>query len=176
VRHTKEAAVGESERYADFVRDRSPELLRSAWLLTGDWHASHDLVQVTLEKSWPRWGQRIDHPDAYVRRIMLTTYLSWRRRRWTAEIPTAELPETTGTSDPTDLRISLLGALSELTPRQRAVVVLRYFDDFSEAETAAVLRCSVGSVKAHASRGLQQLRATPGLAASLGVEASDGQR
>lgn len=168
--------MGDSEVYADFVRDRSPELLRSAWLLTGEWHASHDLVQVTLEKCWPRWGKRIDHPDAYVRRVMLTTYLSWRRRRWTAEIPTAELPETTGASEQTDLRISLLGALNVLTPRQRAVVVLRYFDDLSEAETATVLGCSVGSVKAHASRGLQQLRATPGLAASLGVEASDDTR
>lgn len=164
----------DSEMFADFVRERSPELLRSAWLLTGDWHAAHDLVQVALEKSWPRWGRRIDHPDAYVRRVMLTTYLSWRKRRWTAEIPTAELPEAEATAERTDLRLTLLDVLTELTPRQRAVVVLRYFDDLSEAETAAVLGCSIGSVKAHASRGLQQLRATPGLAASLGVEANDG--
>jgi RNA polymerase sigma-70 factor (sigma-E family) len=166
--------VRESDAFADFVRARSPELLRSAWLLTGDWHTAHDLVQTALEKSWPRWGGRIDHPDAYVRRVMLTTYLSWRRRRWTAEVPTAELPETGAATEPSDLRLSLLTALTSLTPRQRAVVVLRYFDDLSEAETAELLGCSVGTVKAHASRGLQQLRAMPGLAASLGAEANDG--
>jgi RNA polymerase sigma-70 factor (sigma-E family) len=166
--------VGESDAFTDYVRGRSPELLRSAWLLTGDWHAAHDLVQTALEKSWPRWGGRIDHPDAYVRRVMLTTYLSWRRRRWTAEVPTDELPETGGDAEQSDLRLSLLTALAALTPRQRAVVVLRYFDDLSEAETAQLLGCSVGTVKAHASRGLHQLRAMPGLAASLGVEANDG--
>lgn len=163
----------DDETFADFVRDRSPELLRSAWLLTGDWHAAHDLIQVALEKTWPRWGKRVHHPDAYVRRVMLTTYLSWRGRRWTAEIPTAQLPECTCTADESDLRLALLTALSALTPRQRAVIVLRYFDDLPEAETAGLLGCSIGSVKSHASRGLQQLRATPGLADSLGVEARD---
>ena len=166
----------ESDAFADFVRDRSPDLLRSAWLLTGDWHSAHDLVQAALEKSWPRWGRRIEHPEAYVRRVLLTTFLSWRRRRWSGEIPTAELPEVHEPSDEVELRQALLGALSALTPRQRAVIVLRYFDDLSEADTAAVLRCSVGTVKAHASRGLAQLRATPGLAESLGQEVPDGNR
>jgi RNA polymerase sigma-70 factor (sigma-E family) len=166
--------VRDVDTFVDFVRERSPELLRSAWLLTGDWHAAHDLVQTALEKSWPRWGRRIEHPEAYVRRVMLTTYLSWRRRRWTMEVPTDELPETTAGGDHHDLRLALLGALSTLTPRQRAVIVLRYFDDLSEVETAGLLGCSVGSVKSHASRGLQELRATPGLAESLGVEATDG--
>jgi RNA polymerase sigma-70 factor (sigma-E family) len=165
--------VRDTEAFSDFVRGRSPDLLRSAWLLTGDWHTAHDLVQAALERTWPRWGKRIDHPDAYVRRVMLTTYLSWRRRRWTAELPTAELPETGGAAEPSDLRLSLLAALATLTRQQRAVVVLRYFEDLSEAETAAALGCSVGTVKAHASRGLQQLRAMPGLAASLGAEAND---
>ena len=164
----------DAEMFADFVRDRSPELLRSAWLLTGDWHAAHDLVQVALEKTWPRWGKRVDHPEAYVRRVMLTTYLSWRGRRWTAEIPTAQLPERTCTTEESDLRLALPTALSALTPRQRAVIVLRYFDDLPEAEAARLLGCSIGSVKSHASRGLQQLRATPRLADSLGVEARDG--
>lgn len=163
----------DDEPFADFVRQRSPELLRSAWLLTGDWHAAHDLVQTALEKSWPRWGRRIDHPEAYVRKVMLTTYLSWRRRRWTAEVPTEVLPEKSTADEHHDVRLALLDALRRLTPRQRAVIVLRYFDDLSEAETADLLGCSTGTVKAHASRGLQQLRATPGLAASLGVEVPD---
>ena len=162
--------------FADFVRERSPELLRSAWLLTGDWHAAHDLVQVALEKTWPRWAKQVDHPDAYVRRVMLTSYLSWRGRRWTAEIPTAELPKRVSPTEESDVRLALLTALAALTPRQRAVIVLRYFDDLPEAEAARLLGCSIGSVKSHASRGLQQLRATPGLADSLGVEASDGKR
>jgi RNA polymerase sigma-70 factor (sigma-E family) len=162
--------------FAEFVRARSPELLRSAWLLTGDWHAAHDLVQLALEKCWPRWGRRIDHPEAYVRRVMLTTYLGWRRRRWTAEFPTAEPPDQPVSGYEVELRLALLGAPSGLTPRQRAVLVLRYFEDLSEAQTAATLGCSVGSVKAHASRGLQQLRATPGLAEALGVEVRDGNR
>jgi RNA polymerase sigma-70 factor (sigma-E family) len=167
--------VRDEDEFADFVRERSPELLRSGWLLTGDWHAAHDLVQTALEKSWPRWGRRIDHPEAYVRRVMLTTYLSWRRRRWTGELPTHSPPEHATPDDGSDVRLSLLGALSGLTPRQRAVLVLRYFDDLSEQETAALLGCSVGTVKAHASRGLQQLRATPGLAGSFGLEATDGR-
>ena len=166
----------ESDAFADFVRDRSPDLLRSAWLLTGDWHSAHDLVQTALEKSWPRWGRQLEHPEAYVRRVLLTTYLSWRRRRWHAEVPTAELPEAGGVPDEVDLRQTLLGALAALTPRQRAVLVLRYFDDLSEAETAASLGCAVGTVKSHASRGIEQLRTTPGLAEALGVEAPDGNR
>jgi RNA polymerase sigma-70 factor (sigma-E family) len=167
--------VRDTDSFVDFVRERSPELLRSAWLLTGDWHAAHDLVQTALEKSWPRWGRRIEHPEAYVRRVLLTTYLSWRRRRWTGEVPTDELPERATGGEQHDLRLALLSVLGQLTPRQRAVIVLRYFDDLSEVETAEVLGCSVGSVKSHASRGLQQLRATPGLAESLGVEATDGR-
>ena len=162
----------DDDAFAEFVRDRSPELLRSAWLLTGDWHAAHDLVQTALEKSWPRWGRRIEHPEAYVRRVMLTTYLSWRRRKWSGEVPTAALPDGSTAVDP-DLRMALLAVLGRLTSRQRAVIVLRYFDDLPEAETAGLLGCSVGTVKSHASRGLQELRAMPGLAESLGVEAND---
>lgn len=162
----------DDEAFAEFVRERSPELLRSAWLLTGDWHAAHDLVQTALEKSWPRWGRRIEHPEAYVRRVMLTTYLSWRRRKWSGEVPASSVPDSGVIAEP-ELRLSLLEVLGRLTPRQRAVIVLRYFDDLSEAETASFLGCSVGTVKSHASRGLQELRAMPGLAESLGVEAND---
>lgn len=166
----------DSDAFVEFVRQRSPDLLRSAWLLTGDWHAAHDLVQSALEKTWPRWGRRIDSPEAYVRRVMLTTYLSWRRRRWNGEVPTADVPEHDSPDDEIELRHDLLGALAGLTPRQRAVLVLRYFEDLSEAESAAVLGCSVGTVKAHASRGIAVLRSTPGIAEALGKEASDGNR
>lgn len=168
--------VSDDEAFADFVRARSPELLRSAWLLVGDWHGAQDLVQTALEKSWPRWGRRVEHPEAYVRRVMLTTYLAGSRRRWSGEVPTDFVPERTSSGDDLgELRLALLGVLRGLTPRQRAVIVLRYFDDRSEAETAELLGCSVGTVKSHASRGLEQLRATPGLAESLGVETHDGR-
>lgn len=170
-----EVFVRDGDSFADFVAAKSPELLRSAWLLTGDWHAAHDLVQTSLEKVWPRWGKSIEHPEAYVRRVMLTTYLSWRRRRWTAEMPTEVMPDRSSGDEHPDLRLALLGVLARLSPRARAVIVLRYFDDLTEVQTAEVLGCSVGTVKSHASRGLQQLRATPGLADSLGVEATDGR-
>ena len=165
----------DAEQFADFVSERSPALLRAAWLLTGDWHLAHDLVQVSLEKAWPRWGREVEHPEAYVRRVMLTTYLSWRRRRWVGEVPTAELPEQASEHHATDLRLALLTALAEVSPRQRAVLVLRYFEDLSVQETADALGCSTGAVKAHASRGLQQLRLTPGLAEALGEEARGGR-
>jgi RNA polymerase sigma-70 factor (sigma-E family) len=167
--------VRDSEQFAEFVSQRSPALLRAAWLLTGDWHSAQDLVQVSLEKSWPRWGKEVEHPEAYVRRVMLTTYLSWRRRRWTGEIPTADLPEQGITAGVSDLRLSLITALATLPPRQRAVLVLRYFEDLSEQQAADALGCSVGTVKAHASRGLQQLRRTPGLAEALREGARDGR-
>jgi RNA polymerase sigma-70 factor (sigma-E family) len=166
----------EPEGFAEFVQSRSPDLLRSAWLLTGDWHAAHDLVQAALEKTWLRW-RRLDRPEAYVRRVMTTTYLSWLRRRWTAETPTQSPPETAavdGVWQTEDLRLSLVAGLRGLSPRQRAVIVLRYFDDLSEAETAQALGCSVGTVKAHASRGLRKLRETPRLAEAMGVEVRDG--
>ena len=165
----------DSEQFAEFVSQRSPALLRAAWLLTGDWHLAQDLVQVALEKSWPRWGREVEHPEAYVRRVMLTTYLSWRRRRWTGEVPTADVPEQATGPGVTDLRLSLLTALATLPTRQRAVLVLRYFEDLSEKQAADALGCSVGTVKAHASRALQQLRRTPGLVEALGEEARDGR-
>ncbi|WP_395656651.1 SigE family RNA polymerase sigma factor [Nocardioides sp.] len=165
----------DAEQFAQFVSERSPVLIRAAWLLTGDWHLAQDLVQVSLEKSWPRWGRGVEHPEAYVRRVMLTTYLSWRRRRWTGEVPTASVPEQATGSERTDLRLALLAALATLPPRQRAVLVLRYFEDLSVQEAADALGCSVGTVKSHASRGLEQLRRTPGLAEALGEEARDGR-
>src|SRR4051812_23045346 len=104
-----EVFVRDGDSFADFVTAKSPELLRSAWLLTGDWHVAHDLVQTSLEKVWPRWGKSIEHPEAYVRRVMLTTYLSWRRRRWTSEVPTEVMPDRSGGHEHPDLRLALLG-------------------------------------------------------------------
>ena len=160
----------------DFIAANSRMLLRSAWLLTGDWASAEDLVQVALLKSWQRWESiEADAPEVYVRRVLVNTFLSWRRRRWNGERPVAELPERAAVDELStrELRHSLRGALLGLPVRQRAVVVLRYFNDLSEAQTADVLGCSIGNVKSQAHRALNKLRAAPELRAFLQEVAHD---
>ncbi len=157
----------EPDGFRDFVEARSTALLRSGWLLTGDWPSAEDLVQTALAAAWPRWATLTDAPELYVRKIMVNTFLRWRQRRWNGEIATGRLPELQAYGDAfaqIDARQALIGALDRLPPRQRAVVVLRYFGDQTEAQTAAAMGCSVGAVKAHASKALARLRDTPGLA------------
>jgi RNA polymerase sigma-70 factor (sigma-E family) len=142
--------VHEPEGFREFVGARSGALVRSAWLLTGDEAEAEDLVQTALAKTWSRWSGvvRQDAPEAYVRRVMLSTFLTWRRRRWRGELSVAVVPERPDPRDAfagVDLRPSVQAALRGLPPRQRAVVVLRFFDDFTEAQTADLLGCSVGS-------------------------------
>lgn len=159
----------QSEEFAEFVRVESRSLLRTAWLLCGDWGMAEDLVQTALAKTWPRW-ETIDPTaavrQAYVRRVLANTYFGWRKRRWTAETVTAHLPEAPVGNDEfaaSDLRGALIEHLRHLPARQRAVIVLRYFDDLTEAATAEALGCSIGTVKTHASRALATLRTIPGL-------------
>jgi RNA polymerase sigma-70 factor (sigma-E family) len=147
-----------------------------AVLLTGDWHAAEDLVQASLVKlyrAWPGVDQADGDPDAYLRRIMINTQRSWWRARWRREAPVAVLPDSSGGGDDADQRalaVSIRQALRRLSPRQRAVLVLRYYEDLPEAEIASLLGCSAGTVKAHAHRGLRSLR---GELSALG--ALDGQ-
>lgn len=150
--------------FAEFVLAASPALLRTAWMLTGDAGAAEDLLQTALAKAWPRWGRLAaeGNPVAYVRKIMANTQVSWWRRRWTGEIPSHHLPEMATCTDAfaaVDDRDVLRLALRCLPRRQRAVVVLRYYEDLSEEETALALGCSVGTVKSQASKGLARLRA-----------------
>ena len=162
--------------FSDYVAARSRALLRTAYLLTGDWHRAQDLVQTSLERCWPRW-RRVragGDPDAYVRRAMLNTFRSDARRRWRGEVPTGEPPEHAQVGDAhavVELRHALLAAVLGLPPRQRSVLVLRFFDDLTEAQTAAALCCGVGTVKSSASRALAALRADPQLA-GLTLEAT----
>jgi RNA polymerase sigma-70 factor (sigma-E family) len=157
----KESA--EDGGFAQFVVARERALLRTAWLLTGDWALAEDLVQTALVRAWPRWERitRRDHPEVYVRRVMVNTWASWTRRRWRGERPAAPMPDR---PDPGDMatevtvRMAVRGALASLTRRQRAVIVLRVFDDMSEAQVAGVLGCSVGTVKSTMSRALAKLR------------------
>ena len=161
----------EAADFADFVQRRSGALLRAAWLLTsGDWALAEDLAQTTLGEVWRRWDRvaTMDAPDAYAHRVLVNTSLRWRGRRWTGETAVAELPERVavggGGFQQVDVRESLRGALRELTARQRAVIMLRYFEDRTEAETAHIMGCSVGTVKSQASKALARLRHVPGLA------------
>ena len=145
--------------YADFesfVLARRAALLRTAYLLTGNHHDAEDLVQSALIKVVPKWRRIKDHPEPYVRKVLARESVSrWRRRRW-REVTTDVLPETMH-HDSTD-RIALLEDLRRLSPRQRAVLVLRYFDDLTEADTAAALGISVGTVKSHTRNALACLR------------------
>jgi RNA polymerase sigma-70 factor (sigma-E family) len=147
----------------DYVRGHANRLFRVAFLLTGDRHRAEDLVQTVLARVAPRWERiaAVGDPFPYLRVALARTAIGWRRRRWLAEVPTAELPDVTTSPDALtqiDMRMQLADALRELTSRQRAVVVLRYYGDLSEADTAAALGCSVGSVKTHSSRALTHLQ------------------
>lgn len=141
-----------------FVAARGNALWRSAWLLTGDAHLAEDLVQTALAKSWPRFARVGTGFEPYVRRVMFTTYAAWWRRKWNGERPTGELPEHGIVGDDLDARRDLVAALARLPRGQRAVVVLRWFEDLTEAQTAATLGVSVGTVKSQASRALRNLR------------------
>lgn len=151
------------DRFAAYVRERGDHHLRVAVLLTGDWHAAEDLVQASLVKLcrvWPRLDTATD-PDAYLRRIMVNTHRSWWRARWRRETPAAVLPEGAAGDDLADRQAVgavVREALARLPRQQRAVLVLRYCEDLSEAEVAQVLGCSAGTVKTHAHRGVRALR------------------
>jgi RNA polymerase sigma-70 factor (sigma-E family) len=162
----------ETERFAQFVAERERALQRTGWLLTGDWALAEDLVQTALVRSWPHWERirRRDNPEIYVRRVMVNTWLGWRSRKWRGEQASARVPDTAAPGDmaaEVAARVAVRGALASLTARQRAVVVLRVFDDLTEVQAAAVLGCSVGTVKSTLARSLAKLREDPRLAALM---------
>ena len=152
--------MGVPEGFAEFVATASPRLLRTAYLLTRDAGHAEDLLQTALARAWRAWGRIDGAPEPYVRRIMVNTYATWWRRRWRTEAPTAVLPEPAAASpeDAVDQREWLWAALGKLPRRQRAAVVLRYYEDLPETEVAALLGCSVGTVKSQTSRALAKLR------------------
>jgi RNA polymerase sigma-70 factor (sigma-E family) len=144
-----------------FVADNAGSLLRSAYLITGDLHEAEDLVQEALHKTARRWHkvQRMDYPHAYTRRIVVNLALdgSTKRQRAQAELGRDVPPAGRDETEAIDTHDELAAALKELPARQRAVLVLRYFLDLPEAEVAAALDCSLGTVKSSASRGLARL-------------------
>lgn len=156
---------GEAE-FHEFVVARWPRLVRTAYLLTGDRHHAEDLAQATLVRAFQGWNRvrTSDSPDAYVHRIMVRCNASRFRKRRVAE-QLGELPER-GTSDAAEQvaqRRALVAALQDLPKKQRAIVVLRFWSDLTERETAEVVGCSVGAVKSQTHRALAKLRQHPAL-------------
>jgi RNA polymerase sigma-70 factor (ECF subfamily) len=157
--------VGErplEDEFRDFVTARSAALLRTAFLLAGDWATAEDLLQTALTKTylaWKRLGQ-IEAIEPYARRVLVNTATSWWRRRWHGERPTEFLPERAA-PDRLDEQLErdvLWRHVKALPARQRAVLVLRFYEDMSEAQTAALLNISAGTVKSQTSRALGTLR------------------
>jgi RNA polymerase sigma-70 factor (sigma-E family) len=151
--------------YADFVRSRTHALLRSAYLLTGDQHLAEDLVQEALARTHRAWArlERTGNAEAYARKVMYHAQVSVWRRPKVAEVLPGDLPDRSagGGHDPADaagVRIELHRALLALSPRQRAVIVLRYFEDHTEAEAANLLGVSISTVKTQCARALDRLR------------------
>lgn len=149
--------------FVAFVRRRGDHHLRTAVLLTGDWHAAEDLTQSCLGKLYRVW-HRLDtttDPDAYLRRIMVNTHRSWWRARWRREVPRADLPDLPSPHDMSEANAvaeDVRAALASLPVRQRTALVLRFFADLPEAEVADLMGCTPGTVKTHTHRGLQAMR------------------
>lgn len=150
------------EEFGRFVAARGPSLCRTAYLLTGDWQAGEDLVQEALTKTYLRRGRLRSQAalEPYARKVLVSVFLSWRRRHAGKELPYASVPDRIARDDLAVVldRHGLWSALSGLSAQQRAVLVLRYYEDLTEADIAAVLDCSPGAVKTHSSRGLERLR------------------
>jgi RNA polymerase sigma-70 factor (sigma-E family) len=159
--------MSERPEFASYVAERSPRLLRTAFLLCRDWAIAEDLVQAALTKAWLAWRRIGDDPDPYVYRILVNTHHSWWRRRWHGEVPTESLPDlpsaTDGDTGSFEDRDALWKALGRLGKRERAAIVLRYFSDLEHAAIAEILGCSPGTVRGQISRALAKLRVDPTL-------------
>lgn len=173
--------------FTEFVMGRSAALFRTAVLLTRDPHSAQDLVQVALTRVWRNWDRIEGEPEAYTRRIILNQFLTDRSRRWTGEHPTEFLPEEPVHNrlervpdDPARVvtdRETLSDAIGTLPPRQRAVIVLRYFHDLSEVQIAEAMGTSTGTVKSQHSKALAALRISEHLedAPSIGAPSAIGR-
>jgi RNA polymerase sigma-70 factor (sigma-E family) len=148
--------------FRDYVRSRSRALLRTAYLLTGNVADAEDLVQSALAKTYLAWDRIEDRGalDGYVRRAIVNTHISWWRRRRVEEYPTDEIPDQAVVDHTvsSDMQETLRRAIDRLPQRMRAAVMLRYYDDMTEAEVAEVLGVSLGTVKSTVSRAVAKLR------------------
>lgn len=161
---------GAEHDFGAFVAARATTLLRVAYLACGDRSEAEDLLQTALERTYRNWDRvRHDSPEPYVRRVIVNTAISRARRRAILRIiPVRVPPDTPARSADVDLRRVLMDALRALPPRQRAVVVLRYWEDLTEHQTAEVLGCTIGTVKSQSSKAMAKLRT------ALGNESVEG--
>jgi RNA polymerase sigma-70 factor (sigma-E family) len=159
----------DEQRFREFAAAQAGPLRRCAYLFCGDWHLAEDLMQSALIKMYQAWS-RIEQQEAavnYARKVLLRTWLDEKRRPWRrSEVRQAELPDVADSSAGPDVLAAVRSthdlvhrALLLVPPRQRAVLVLRYFDDLSIVETAEAMGCSEGTVKSQAARGLDNLKA-----------------
>ena len=150
------------EEFAEFVGARWSSLYRLAYLLAASPTGAEDLLQTTLEKVYVNWARikGVEHAEAYVRRMLANTFVSSRRRRWIGEQPHEKLPEPAGGSDELLIldRALIWPLVCALPARQRAVIVLRYYEDLTEAQIADVLGCATGTVKSQSSAAISALR------------------
>lgn len=152
------------EEFTEFVSAALPRLLRFGHVLTGDPATAEDLVQTALTRSWRAWRLRsIDDPQAYVRKVMVNSYASWYRRKARLETATANPAQGVVINDQAlrvDDRDAVWRALLTLPPKQRTVIVLRYYEELTEVEIAAVMGTTAGTVKSQAARALRHLAET----------------
>lgn len=169
--HTDGGNGGHAAEFREFVASRGTPLHQSAYLLCGDWHLAHDVVQETLVNAYQHWHRvrNADSPEAYVRRMLINEVRGrWRRRDRT--VPVADIadePTAGDLSEDVARRVELRAALLTLPLRQRATIVLRYLEGLTERETAAALGCSEGTVKSQSARALTSLKSAMNRTGSL---------
>ena len=158
-------AARDTAAFAEFAAARSPALLRSAYLMVGDHGLAQDLVQEALAKTYVAWPQlrEVGAVEAYTRKALTTTYISWwRRKAWRSERPHDDVPDQADQSpwhgEEVVTRAWMWEVLQSLPPRQRSAIVLWYYEDLSEAQTAEAMGCAVGTVKSQVAAGLKKLR------------------
>jgi RNA polymerase sigma-70 factor (sigma-E family) len=154
------ARVVTDTRFAELFVRHAVALRRTAYLLCGDWHRAEDLTQTAFAKCFAAWG-RLREPaaaEAYLRSTLMHAFLDDNKRGWRREHVTADLPERPTPATDTDSRMVLLSALAKVPARQRACIVLRFYDDLSVEDTAEALGCSAGTVKSNTARGIDALR------------------
>jgi RNA polymerase sigma-70 factor (sigma-E family) len=156
----RDAPAGDDEGFARWASLRRNQLRRTAYLLCGDWAGADDLVQETLVRTYVRWRRvATGNPDGYAQRALTSAFIDDRRRPWRRERPRESLPEhEAATYDPGLHETGLAAALRTVPARQRAAIVLRYWEDLSVEQTAELMGCSPGAVKSQSSRGLARLR------------------
>jgi RNA polymerase sigma-70 factor (sigma-E family) len=166
------------QQFTEFATLAAPRLRRTAFLLCADWHTAEDLAQTALAKVFVSWRRisRKDAAQAYATRTLVNSYLALRRRKRATEVLSGRLPDRAVPAPAPELRLVVLDALAALPPKARAVVVLRYWEDMSVEQVAALLGCSTGNVKSQSARALDKLRVlladtapTPGPAGPRGA-------